>query len=80
MQHLGTEDQMPQVLSDFLASLTLEERLRGMSDEQKRQAVRDLLPSLPLEERLQGLSPEELERLRQLLQTKAKTENGSRPE
>jgi hypothetical protein len=80
MQHLGTEDQMPQALRDFLASLPIEDRLLGLSDEKKQQVVRTLLASLPLEERLRGLSPEEVERLRQLLQTQAKPENGSRPE
>lgn len=79
MQHLRTEDQMPQLLSDFLASLTLEERLRGLSAEQKRQAVRDLLASLPPEEWPRELSPEERERLRQVLQVQAKAENPSRP-
>jgi hypothetical protein len=68
MQHLGAEDQMPQVLRDFLASLSLEERLvgispkellQGLSPDQLQQAWRNLLVSRSPEERLEGLSPEE---------------------
>jgi hypothetical protein len=64
MQHLGAEDQMPQVLHDFLASLTPKERLEGLSAEVV----------------LESLDPKELERLRQLLQAQAKADNSSRPE
>jgi hypothetical protein len=66
MHHFSSADveQVNQLLRDFLASLSPEERLAGLSPE----------------ERLRGLSPEELERLRQLLQTKTKADNTSRPE
>jgi hypothetical protein len=60
MQHLGTEDELKQVLRDLLATMAPEERLEGLSPE----------------ERLRGLSPEDLERLRQLLQAQTQTENG----
>jgi hypothetical protein len=82
MQHLGSEDQMQQALDDLLASLSPEERLRGLTPD-------DLLAGLSPEERLRGLapedllralSPEELERLLQLLQTQTKADDSSRPE
>jgi hypothetical protein len=73
MQHPGTEDQMPQFLRDFLASLSLEERLVGMSP-------KELLRGLSPEDILEGLSPEDLERLRQLLQDRAKVDNALHPE
>jgi hypothetical protein len=57
MQHLGAEDQMEQVLRDFLASLPVEERLRGLSPEDP--SLQEFLASLPVEERLRGLSPED---------------------
>ena len=59
MQHLGAEDEMQQAWRDFLASLSLEERLEGLSPEERR----DFLASLPPEERrdlLASLPPEEL--------------------
>jgi hypothetical protein len=82
MQHLGAEDQLPQVLRDFLASLSLEERLVGMSPEE---LLRGLSPQerqegLSPEDILEGLSPEDLKRLRQLLQARAKADNASHPE
>jgi hypothetical protein len=98
MQHLGSEDQMQQVLRDILATLPPEERLEGMppkerlqglAPEDMQQVLREFLATLPPEERLKGLSleerikdlsPEELERLRQLLQTRTKANNSSRPE
>jgi hypothetical protein len=52
MQHLGTEDELKQVLREILATMPPEERLVGLSEE----------------ERLQGLTPEQLEHLRQLLE------------
>jgi hypothetical protein len=91
MQHLGAEDQMPQFLHDFLASLSLEERLVGMSPEELLRGLSPevLLKSLPPEVLLKSLSPEvllkslppeALERLRQLLQAQANADNSSRPE
>lgn len=71
MQHLGSEDEMKQAWHDLLASLTPEERLEGLSPEER---LRGLAP----EAILRGLPPEELERLRQLLQEQAKTDNSSR--
>jgi hypothetical protein len=73
MQHLGTEDQMEQLLRDFVATLSPEDRLRGLPPE-------DRLRGLPAEELVRGLSPQELERLRQLLQSQSKADNPSRPE
>jgi hypothetical protein len=67
MQHLGTEDELKQVLRDLWATMSAEERL---------EVVQGLSP----EELLRGLSPEKLERLRQLLQTQTKTDNPSAPE
>ena len=64
MQHLGTEDELKQVLRDLLATMSPEERLEGLSPE----------------ERLRGLAPEEVERLRQLLQTQTKADQSSSPE
>jgi hypothetical protein len=51
MQHLGTEDELKQVLREIMATMSPEERLQGLSEE----------------ERLRGLTPEQLEHLRQLL-------------
>ena len=73
MQHLGSEDQMQQVLRDFLATLPPKERLKSLSVEER-------LEGLSPEERLKGLSSEELERLKQLLQTRTKADNSSRSE
>jgi hypothetical protein len=63
MQHLGAEDEMLQTLQDLLASLPVEERLVGMT----------------LEDRLKGITPEEFERLKQLVQERAKAENNPKP-
>ena len=52
MQHLGTEDELKQVLREIMATMSPEERLEGLS----------------AEERLQGLTPQQLEQLRQLLE------------
>jgi hypothetical protein len=52
MQHLGTEDELKQVLREILATMSPKERLEGLSEE----------------ERLQGLTPGQLEHLRQLLE------------
>jgi hypothetical protein len=79
MQHLGTEDEMQQVLRNVLASLPAEQRLAGLSPEERlrglapEERLRGLAPEQRLqglapEERLRGLTPEELERLRRLLQ------------
>jgi hypothetical protein len=73
MQHLIAEDPMPQVLRDFLASLSLEERLEALSPEER---LRGLSPK----ELLENLAPEQLEGLRQLLQAQGKPDNTSRPE
>jgi hypothetical protein len=75
MQHLGTENQMQQAWRDLLASLSLEERLEGLSAEQRLRVGRellttvsfeerlrvwrDLLATVPIEKRLEGLSPED---------------------
>ena len=61
-----TVHEPPQIISpeERLEVLSPAERLRGLAPE----------------ERLQGLSPEELDRLRQLLQTKAKADDSSPPE
>jgi hypothetical protein len=64
MQHLGSEDELKQVLRDIWATMSPEERLEGLSPE----------------ERLRGLTLEELERLRQLLQIQTKTDDSSHPD
>jgi len=70
MQHLGTEEEMEQILLDILATLPPEKRLQVLSPEERLQGLspEKRLEGLSLEERLRGLTPEELERLRLLLQ------------
>ena len=81
MQHLGADTELVQVLRDILATMPLEERLRGLAPEER---LRGLAP----EERLEGLSPEEVlkalppedrERLRELLQGQTRADNSSPP-
>jgi hypothetical protein len=81
MQHLGSEDEMHQVMRDLLASLPIEQRLEGVSPEQLRQA-------LPPEERVKGLSPEQVlealspearERFKELLQQQTKADERANP-
>jgi hypothetical protein len=79
MQHLGTEDQMQQVLRDICATMPPEDRLVGLTEDQRRQVLRDILATLPPEELLHALPPEEVERLRQLLQPPTKSNNPSPP-
>jgi hypothetical protein len=64
VQPVRTEDQIKQAWRDLLASLSPEERLRGLT----------------AEELLESLSPEDLERLRQLLQIQTKPDNPSHPD
>ena len=52
MQHLGTEDEMEQVLREILATMSRKERLEGLSEEER-------LEGLSPEKRLEGLSEEE---------------------
>jgi hypothetical protein len=61
MQHLGTEDELRQVLRDLVATLPPEERLASLSpsDPRAQKALRDLIASFPLDQRLAGLSPEQ---------------------
>jgi hypothetical protein len=67
LQHLGAADQMQQVWDDLLTSLSLEDRLKGLSPEGQQRLLaalppenrQRLLAALPPEERLEGLSPEE---------------------
>jgi hypothetical protein len=73
MQHLHAEDEMEQVLRDFIATLSPQERLAGMSTQER-------LEGLPPEDLLAGLSPETRERLRQLLNEQAQADNSSHPE
>jgi hypothetical protein len=68
-----SEKELKQVLREVLPTMSPEERLQFLSTEER---LRGLTP----EERLRGLTPEELERLRQLLQTRAKADDASRPE
>jgi hypothetical protein len=79
MQHLGTEEQMQQVLLDLLNKMPVEfrikclspeERLEGLSPEERLEGLspEERLEGLSPEERLQGLTPEQLERVRALLQ------------
>jgi len=66
MQHLGTEDEMEQVIREVWAALSEKDRqawLAGLAPEQR-------LQGLAPEQRLQGLAPEELEQLRRLLARK----------
>jgi hypothetical protein len=69
MQHLGAEDELKQVFRDIVASMTPEERLQGLSEEEilAHTSIDKLLARIPLEQRLRGLTPEELDRLRRLL-------------
>src|SRR5262249_48982221 len=92
MQHLGSEDEMKQAWHNLLTSLTPEDwrevlstmpvevRLEGLAPEERLRglAPEERLRGLAPEERLRGLAPEELERLRQLLQEQAKTDDSSR--
>jgi hypothetical protein len=90
MQHLGSEDEMHQVMRDLLASLPIEQRLEGVSPEQLRQALppEQLRQALPPEERIKGLSPEQLlealspearERFKELLQQQTKADDRANP-
>jgi hypothetical protein len=73
MQHLHAEDEMEQVLRDFIATLSTEERLAGMSNQER-------LKGMSAEECLEALPSEEVERLRQLLEKRAKEDDSSHPE
>jgi hypothetical protein len=90
MQHLGAEDEMLQTLEDLLASLPVEERLKGVSPEQLRKVVppeqlrqalspEERLKGLTPEERLTGMTPAEFERLKQLVQERAKADDSANP-
>jgi hypothetical protein len=61
MQHMGTEDEMRQVLRDLIASLPPEERFAGLAPEERLAglAPEDRLAGLPPEERMAGLPPEQ---------------------
>lgn len=91
MQHLGSEDQMEQVLLDILASLPPEKRRNVLSPEERLEGLspEERLKGLSPKERVEGLSPDDLirvltpealERLRQLLQSGTKPDTSSRPE
>jgi hypothetical protein len=82
MQHLGTEDELKHVLRQILASMSPEERLETLSEEERRKILATLPPEerlegLSEEERLKGLTPEQLEHLRQLLQQPRPGEDGT---
>src|SRR5262245_4712846 len=83
MQHIGSEDEMKEAWDNVLNNLTPEDRRQVLST----MPVEERLEGLAPEERLRGLAPEdllrslppeELERLRQLLQEQAKTDDSSR--
>src|SRR4051794_20528813 len=64
MQHLGTDDEMMRAWREVLRSLTPEDR-------------REVLAGMSVEEMLESLTPEELERLRQLLRDRTKSDDSS---
>jgi hypothetical protein len=70
MQHLGTDDELKQVLREIVATMSPEERLEGLSAEERVEGLstEERLEGLSTEERLRGLTPEQLEQLRQLLE------------
>jgi hypothetical protein len=76
MQHLGAEDELKQVLRAINASLSPQERLEGLPDEEllKRLSPEKRLEGLSPEERVKGLSPDELEEMARRLR-----ENGTQP-
>jgi hypothetical protein len=73
MQHLGTEDELFQVLRDLFAEMPVEQRLKMLSPEER-------LKGLTPEERLKGLSPEEMEQMKELLQRQTTGDDPSKPE
>jgi hypothetical protein len=77
MQHLGTEDELKQVLYDLWDTLTPEEKLEHLSREEALPLIGKLLARAPLEQRLVGLSQEERERLLELLRQPATEQGGS---
>ena len=86
MQHLGTEDELKQVLREILATMSPEEREELLSYEEWKPAVRGILATLSPAERLellsdeellQGLTPERLERLRRLLEQRRPADGNS---
>jgi hypothetical protein len=68
MQHLGTEDELKQVLREIIATMSPEERQQILSEEEWKRALPERLGLLSDEELVQALSPERLEHLRRLLE------------
>jgi hypothetical protein len=79
MQHLGTEDQLHQVLLDMWNVMTPEEREQVWPVKERLKGVKpeERLEDLSAEDIVQALSPERLQRLRQLLEQAAPREAGS---
>jgi hypothetical protein len=81
MQHLGSEDELAQVIREIIASFSEEEmremfptevRLKGLAPEER-------LKGLAPEQLIKALPPEELERLRELLLRQTKADDPTRP-
>jgi hypothetical protein len=70
MQHLGSEDELVQVMRDLLISMP--QILQAVPAEER-------VEGLPPEERLKGLTPRELEHLRDLLQQQTRTDDDPNP-
>jgi hypothetical protein len=68
MQHLGAEDELKRVAREIAATMSPEELLGLLSEEEWKRALPERLGLLSDEELLQALSPERLEHLRRLLE------------
>jgi hypothetical protein len=72
MQHLGAENEMLQTLKDMYSALPVEERLEYLTTEER-------LKGLSPEQVFEALSPEALDRLKQLMQERAKVDDNTNP-
>jgi hypothetical protein len=70
MQHLGTEDELKQVMREILATMSPKERLETLSKKELRQVMREVLATMSPKERLETLSEKELKQvMREVLAT-----------
>jgi hypothetical protein len=60
MQHLGTEDELKQVLREIVATMSREERLHLLSEDEWKQSLPEIVATLSLRERLEERSADVL--------------------
>jgi hypothetical protein len=60
MQHLGTEDELKQVLREIVATMSPEERLEIMSRDDLKQVLREIVATMSPEERLEIMSRDDM--------------------